>query len=92
MRSKIQSLVDDYAASVIKAVMAEHMIGIKDFHSSGKPVHIVRARVAAIKQLKADGLGPSAIARAMEMDRTAIEYHLLPTRKRRYVRRGQPAA
>ncbi len=82
LKGKILSIVDDYAASVIKAVMEEHQVGRADFESSKVP-HFARARADAIKRLSADGFNIKAIARAMGMQTTSIEYHVYPNAKAR---------
>ena len=82
MKGKIQSIIDDYAASVIRAVMAEHRIGEKDFYLSNSS-HFVKARVAAIKRLSSDGLSAAMVARAMKMHKSSIEYHIYPNRNAR---------
>lgn len=86
MKGKIKAIVDDYAASIIKAVMGEYKIGTVDFHKA-QFIHCIKARAVAIKRLHADGFEIKEISRVMQVDRGTVAYRLNPEfRKRKRAR------
>ena len=95
MKGVIKSIVNDYAASVIKAVMDKYRVGEKDFRKSNFP-HCVKARSAAIRRLSADGFSNNEISQVMRISPDTVSYRLNPKVRARRIaltakRRGASA-
>lgn len=82
MRGAVKSMVDEYAATMIKAVMAEHRVSEKDFRNSNYPLH-VRARAAAIRRLSEAGISEQNISRIMGISPTTVAYWKRPKERAR---------
>jgi hypothetical protein len=77
MKGDVKSLVDEYAGSIIKSVMAEFQIGKSDFSTSMLPHH-VKARATAIQRLSAVGVSELNISRVMGVHPTTVAYWKRP--------------
>lgn len=89
MRGSVKTIVDEYAASIIKAVMAERVIGKEDFTTSRLPRH-VRARAVAIRRLSEAGISEQNISRIMRLSPSTVAYWKRPKdRARRLATRAK---
>jgi hypothetical protein len=77
MKGDVKSLVDAYATSIIKTVMAECRVGKVDFATSMLPHH-VKARATAIQRLSAAGVSELNISRIMGVHPTTVAYWKRP--------------
>lgn len=77
MRGNVKALVEQYADGIVKEMLAERMIGIKDFRTSFQP-RMVKARTAVIKRLYAEGFSTYAIANILKMNRRTVEGRFNP--------------
>jgi chromosomal replication initiation ATPase DnaA len=73
---------------IIKTVMADHGIGPKDFFGKSRVRHLVRARAAAIKQMREAGMSNSTIGRIMKRDYSTVRYWAHPEYRRRRLAYG----
>lgn len=77
MRGNVKTLVEQYAADIVKEMLAERMIGIKDFRTSLQP-RMVKARTAVIRRLHDEGFSAYAIANILKMNRRTVEGRFNP--------------
>ncbi len=77
MRGNVKALVEKYANDIVKEMLAERLVGIKDFRTSLRPRH-VSARTAVIKRLHDEGFSCYAIARILKMDVQTAESRFNP--------------
>lgn len=77
MRGNVKALVDQYADSIIKAMLSERMMGIKDFRTSYQP-RFVNARTEVIQRLHDEGFSSYAISRILKMNRRTVEARFNP--------------
>lgn len=77
MRGNFKTLVEQYAAGIVKEMLEERMIGIKDFRTSFQPRHVA-ARTAVIQRLHDEGFSAYAIANILGMNRRTVEGRFNP--------------
>jgi chromosomal replication initiation ATPase DnaA len=73
---------------IIKVIMAERGIGPKDFFGDSRMRHVVRARAAAIRQMRDAGMSNVTIGRVMKRDYSTVRYWALPEDRRRRLAYG----
>jgi IS30 family transposase len=73
---------------IIKGVLVRSGIGPKDFFGKSRVTHLVRARAAAIKQMRETGMSNATIARVMKRDYSTIRYWAHPEYRRRRLAYG----
>ncbi len=62
--------------SIVKAVMAELLVGQKDFLGPSRLPRHVNARIVAIERLRSAGLNKHEVARAINRDESTVRYLL----------------
>jgi hypothetical protein len=82
MRGNVKALVDQYADSIVKEILAEHRVHIEDFRTSCRPC-MVRLRTTMIKRLYAEGFSAYAISRILKLSERAIHERFNPRIRQR---------
>lgn len=77
MRGNVKALVDQYADNIIKSMLAERKMGIKDFRTSLQP-QFVKARTAVIRRLHAEGFTCYAICRILKLNTRTVQSRFNP--------------
>lgn len=69
---------------IIKEVMEKRRVGPKDFFGTNRMPHVLRARAAAIKQMREAGMSQAAIGRIMKRSYSTIQYWVHPEYRQRH--------
>lgn len=77
MRGKVGTMLQDYADTVIRALLDCRGISEHQFRKSNRRDH-VQARRDAINLLHADGFGITEIGKLVRMSEKTVECHLRP--------------